>query len=243
MTNEEKILARLDELTEEVREAKQAIRPYVELKQEMEPLINDMVISAIGKLSGLDRRFELEDVGDMIGQLLISSKNMTEALKSLNKIIEFKNDFEPYSKDLFKELTEQLQKSLHGFDPGSLQELIHQFVVNMGNMAEGLKMLGSLMDMKKDASTLSKQAFNDSIERLELLKKRGTFEALEQVLSMTERVGNRMQQVDLEKSEPIRGIWGMMSAMKRPEVQEGLGILVELSTVMTALKQESVPRI
>ena len=43
MTNEEKILARLDELTEEVRQAKEAIRPYVELKQEMEPLINSVV--------------------------------------------------------------------------------------------------------------------------------------------------------------------------------------------------------
>ena len=62
MTNEEKILARLDELTLEIREAKQAIRPYVELKQELEPLVNDMVISTIGKLSGLDRRFDLEDI-------------------------------------------------------------------------------------------------------------------------------------------------------------------------------------
>ncbi len=242
MTNEEKILARLDELTAEIREAKLAIRPYVELKQEMEPLVNDMVISAIGKLSDLDRRFDLEDIGDMIGQLLISSKSMTEALKYLNKLMEFKKDFEPYSKDLFKELTEQLQKSLHGFEPGDLQELVRQFVVNMGNIAEGLKMLGSLMDMKKDAATLSKLAFNDLIERLELLKKRGTFETFEHVLAMTERVGNRMQQVDFEKIEPIRGVWGMISAIKRPEVQEGLGILIELSTVMTALKQQPVLR-
>jgi uncharacterized protein YjgD (DUF1641 family) len=242
MTNEEKILARLDELTAEMREAKQAIRPYVELKQDIEPLLNDMVISAIGKLSGLDRRFELEDIGDMMGQLLISSKNMTEALKSLDKIMEFKKDFEPYSKDLFKELTEQLQTTLHGFQPENLQELLRQFVVNMGNMADGLKILGSLMDMKKDASALSKLAFNDSIERLETLKQRGTFEALEQVLGMTERVGSKMQQVDFENVQPIRGIWGMMTALKRPEVQEGLGILVELSTVMTALKPESVPR-
>ena len=51
-----------------------------------------------------------------------------------------------------------------------------------------------------------------------------------------------MQQVDFEKIEPIRGIWGMMSAMKRPEVQEGLGILVELSTVITALKKQPVLR-
>lgn len=242
MTNEEKILERLDELTAEIREAKQAVRPYVELKQDLEPLINEMVIGAIGKLSGLDRRFNLEDVGDMIGQLLISSKNMTEALKSLNNIMEFKKDFEPYSKELFKELTEQLQNTLHGFEPDNLQELLRQFIVNMGNLADGIKMLGSLMDMKKDATSLSKLAFNESIEQLEHLKQRGTFEALEQVLGMTERVGSKMQQVDFEKIEPIRGVWGMMSAMKRPEVQEGLGILVELSTVMTALKQAPVPR-
>lgn len=242
MTNEEKILTKLDELTAEIQEAKQAVRPYVELKQDLEPLINDMVISAIGKLSGLDRRFDLEDIGDMLGQLLISSKNVTEALKTLNKFMEFKKEFEPYSKDVFKELTEQLQTSLHGFEPGNLQELIRQFIVNMGNMAEGLKMLGSLMEMKKDASALSKLAFNDSIERLEQLKQRGTFEAFEHLLGMTEKVGTKMQQVNFEKIEPIRGIWGMISAMKRPEVQEGLGILVELSTVMTALKQEPVPR-
>jgi hypothetical protein len=176
----------------------------------------------------------------MVGQLLISSKNMTEALKYLNKLMEFKKDFEPYSKEVFKELSQKLETSLYGFEPEHLQELIRQFIVNMGNMAEGLKMLGSLMDMKKDANTLSRLAFNESIERLESLKKRGTFEAFEQVLGVTERVGSKLQQVDFDKTEPIRGLWGMMSAMKRPEVQEGLGILVELSTVMTALKHEPV---
>ncbi len=238
MTNEEKILARLDELTLEVREAKQAIRPYVELKQELEPLINDMVISAIGKMSGLDRRVDLEDVGEMVGQTLTSSKNISESLKSLNKFMEFKKDFEPYSKDMFKELVEQLQGTLQGFEPENLQELLKQFIVNMGNMADGLKMLGSIMEMKKDADGLSKLAFNDAVERLECLKERGVFEAFEQVLGITERVGARMQQVDFKTVEPIRGIFGMMAAMKRPEVQEGLGVLIELSTVMTALKTD-----
>ncbi|RUM39830.1 MAG: hypothetical protein DSY80_11385 [Desulfocapsa sp.] len=236
MTNEEKILARLDELTLEVREAKEAIRPYVELKKEMEPLVNDMVISTISKMSGLDRRFDMEDVGEMVGQTLIASKNISEALNSLNKFIEFKKDFEPYSKDMFKGLVEQLQTTLHGFEPENLQELLKQFIANMGNMADGLKMLGSLMDMKKDADGLTKLAFNDIVERLECLKQRGVFDAFEQVLGITERVGSKIQGVDFENIEPVRGIFGMMSAMKRPEVQEGLGILIELSTVMTALK-------
>jgi hypothetical protein len=239
MTNEEKILARLDELTLEVREAKEAIRPYVELKKEMEPLINDMVISTIGKMSGLDRRFELEDVGEMVGQTLIASKNISEAMNTLNKFMEFKKDFEPLSKDIFKELVEQLQGTLQGFEPENLQELLKQFIANMGNMADGLKMLGSIMEMKKDADGLSKLAFNDAVERLECLKQRGVFEALERVVGMTERIGTRVTEIDFNKIEPVRGVFGMLGAMKRPEVQEGLGILMELATVVTAVKSDS----
>ncbi len=238
MTNEEKILAKLVELTDEVREAKKNIRPYVELKNELEPLVNDMVISAINKLSGLDRRFNLEDIGDMIGQLLVSSKNITEALQTLNSVMEFKKDFEPYSREMFQELASQLESTLHGFNPQDLQELLKQLIVNMGSLAEGLKMVGSVMEMKKDAGALSKLAFNDAVERLENLKQRGVLDALEQVLFATEQVGIRMQQVDFQQAQPIRGFFGMLSALKRPEVQEGLGVLVELSTVATALKEK-----
>jgi uncharacterized protein YjgD (DUF1641 family) len=238
MTNEEKILARLDELTEEVREAKRAIRPYVELKKDMEPLVQSMVIEAIAKLNGLDKRVEIEDVGDMIGQTLASSRNISEALKTLDKVMEFKKDFEPYSKDLFRELVNQLQTTLQGFEGEDLRELLRQLVVNMGNLAEGMKMLGSLMDMKRDAGTLSSLAFNELIERLECLKQRGVFDAFEQMITITERVGTRMQELDLSTTQPVRGVFGMMSALKRPEVQEGLGVLMELSTVMAALKEE-----
>ena len=238
MTNEEKILARLDELTEEVREAKQAIRPYVELKQDLEPLINSMVIETISRLNGLDKHVELEDVGDMVGQTLSSSKNLTEAMKTLDKVMEFKKDFQPYSKDLFKELVNQLQTTLQGFEGENLQELLKQFIVNMGNLAEGMKMLGSLMEMKSDAGSLSGLAFNELVERLECLKQRGVFDAFEQMIGVTERVGLKMKEIDFSTTEPVKGIFGMMAALKRPEVQEGLGVLIELSTVMPALKQE-----
>jgi uncharacterized protein YjgD (DUF1641 family) len=46
-----------------------------------------------------------------------------------------------------------------------------------------------------------------------------------------------MKALDLADAKPITGIWGMMSALKRKEVQEGLGVLIELSTVAAALKQ------
>ena len=236
MTNEEKILARLDELTEEVREAKRAVRPYVELKQELEPLVHSMVHEATARLSGLDKNVDLEDVGDMVGQSLASSKNITDALKTLNSIMDLKRDVQPYTKDIFQEATLHLQTALQGFEGENLQELIKQFIVNMGNIAEVMKMLSSMMEMKRDVELLSGPMINDVVERLEGFKQRGLFDDFQRMLDIGEQVSVKMKEVDLTKAKPITGIFGMMSALKRPEVQEGLGVLIELSTVASALK-------
>ena len=241
MTNEEKILARLDELTEEVREAKRAVRPYVELKQELEPLIHSMVHEVTARLSGLDKNVDLEDVGDMVGQSLASSGNITEALKTLNSIMEFKRDFEPHGKDMFHELALRLQNAFQGFEGENLQELLRQFIVNMENLAEMMKMLSSMMDMKRDVAQLSGPIVNDMIERLDSLKKRGLFNDFERMMAIGERVSTKMKAVDLDKAKPITGIFCMLSALKRKEVQEGLGVLIELSTVAAALKDPAAP--
>lgn len=238
MTNDKNILARLDELTAEVRQTREAVQACVQFQENLEPLLHDRVGKMVNALDSLERRFEPEDVHDMVGQLLASSKNMVNVLKMLDRTIEFKEDFEPYSKAMFKELTEKLQTSLQGFEAENLQELIHQFIVNMGNIAEGLKMLGSFMEMKKDAGALSKQAFDEAVARLEDLQQRGVFTSLEHVVRVAERVGTRLQSVDFDKARPIRGVFGLISAMRRSEVQEGMGVLLELATVMTALKQE-----
>ncbi len=237
MTNEEKILARLEELTEEVREAKRAVRPYVELKQELEPLIRDMVLSSISGLGGMDRRFSVEALGEMLGQLLVSANSLTEGLRMLGRLMEFKKDFEPFSKEIFQETVAFLQEATKGFEPEALRNLLKEFVLNIGNQADALRMLGALMDFKRDAASLSKLAFDDVVVRLECLQQKGVFSAFEQVLEVTERMGARLQTVDLAGAQPVRGVFGMMSALRRPEGQEGLGGLVELATVMTALKQ------
>jgi uncharacterized protein YjgD (DUF1641 family) len=237
MTNEEKILARLDELTEEVREAKRAVRPYVELKQELEPLLHSMVHEATARLSGLDKNVDLEDVGDMVGQSLASSGNITEALKTLNRIMEFKRDFEPHGKDMLHELALRLHTAFQGFEGENLQELLRQFIVNMGNLAEMMKMLSSFMDMKRDVAELSGPIVDDMIERLESLKQRGLFDDLEQLMEIGERVCTRVKAINFEEVKPVTGIFGLLSALKRPEVQEGMGILMELAAVMSVLKQ------
>jgi uncharacterized protein YjgD (DUF1641 family) len=236
MTNEEKILARLDELTEEVREAKRAVRPYMELKQELEPLVHSMIHEVTARLSGLDKNVDLEEVGDMVGQSLASSNNITDALKTLNSIMEFKRDVKPYAKDIFHETTLRLQTALQGFEGENLQELLRQFIINMGNLAETMKLLSSFMDMRRDVAELSGPIIDDVIERLEGFKQRGLFDDLQHMLDIGEQVSIKMKQIDLAEAKPITGVFSMLSALKRQEVQEGLGVLIELSTVASALK-------
>jgi len=243
MTNEEKILARLDELHQEVKEAKQAIRPYVELKRDLEPLVASMVLEAITKLDGLDRRVELQDVGDMLGQLLASSATITEALQGLERFMEFKRDIGPYTKPMFSALVSQLQVVLQGFEGEDLKELLRQLIINMANLADALRLLGGIMEFRQETAPLASMAFNDLVQRLECLKERGVFAALEQVLVAMEKIGSRLEKTDLSGAAPVRGALGMMAALRRPEVQEGLGVLVELSTVMAALKEEAPSRL
>ena len=57
------------------------------------------------------------------------------------------------------------------------------------------------------------------------------------MMEIGERVSARVKAINLDEVKPVTGIFGMLSALKRPEVQEGLGILLELAAVMSVLKQ------
>jgi uncharacterized protein YjgD (DUF1641 family) len=92
------------------------------------------------------------------------------------------------------------------------------------------------MDMRRDVAELSGPIIDDVIERLEGFKQRGLFDDLQHMLDIGEQVSIKMKQVDLAEAKPITGIFSMLSALKRQEVQEGLGVLIELSTVASALK-------
>jgi uncharacterized protein YjgD (DUF1641 family)/tetrahydromethanopterin S-methyltransferase subunit G len=274
MTNEEKILAKLDELVEEMHELRRARRPLDDLKKDLEPIAGEFFQETVDKLGGLDRQFCLEDLGELLGQTLSSSKNLVNGLKTLNRVIEFQNDFAPISKELFQDVVDSLDGVSANFRMEDMQEMLKQTFVNMKNISETLHMLNSLMEFKTDAEPLIKVAFNEGVDRLESLKRKGVFAALDSFSrafeSVTEKyspedlenmaanmVGMldilhvvsqpKMQQMlsgmvsalaekDLSQARPIKGAFGMLGALKRPEVQEGLGVLIELSTVMGAMK-------
>ena len=235
MTNEEKILARLDELSAEIQSVKEAVRNGDQSACRtlvMEPLEN-----ASKKMIGMNEDAKRQNMEELARMFLISSEHLATALGSLNKMMEFKEDFEPISKNIFQETVKVLDKTGAGFHLENLQEFMEQGMLNMSNIAESLKMLGSAMEFKRDAGKLTKMAFDDLVERLEALKNKGVFDALSEVFGVVERMGERLSEIDFNNVEPVRGVFGMLKALKRQDVQEGLGIMIELSSLASAVKK------
>ena len=236
MTNEEKILEKLNELTEEIKTVKNAVRPYIEFKKEVGPIAKELFAESVSKLDGIDRHFTLEEIGDMLGQVLVSSSNITSGLKTFDQMMELKKDLLPLGQPMLEEAIGALDNATKGFNKSDFQELIKQAALNVGNMAEAIKLVSALVEFKNDVSVISKDALDDLIQKMEVLKQKGFFDSMNELVKIMENVGQSLLKKDLGKAKPIKGVFGLMSALKREDVQNGLGVMVEILSSLSSLK-------
>jgi uncharacterized protein YjgD (DUF1641 family) len=93
----------------------------------------------------------------------------------------------------------------------------------------------SLEIIKKTAETYTAedmaQIGDGLVKLLGIVKKLTTPEALE----LLDRAAEVPSRVDLSRAKPA-GAWGMLWAMGNPEVKDGLGVLLELTKGLSALK-------
>ncbi|OGG93920.1 MAG: hypothetical protein A2527_09970, partial [Candidatus Lambdaproteobacteria bacterium RIFOXYD2_FULL_50_16] len=219
MNNEELILQRLEELTEAVREAKAAVRPMTDLKNDLEPVVRQIFNETIDKLSRMTAHTDPAEIGELLGTTLSSAGNLAEGLRTLNGLIELKKDLEPISKGMFQEAVSALDMVSHGFSIDDLTHLLHQTVLSLGNLAEGLKTINAIMELKETITGLSQPAFADLIDKLEDLKSRGVLDGIAKLAQMGEKMAVAASHLDLSKAKPVTGMFGMLGALKDPKVQ------------------------
>ncbi|MDX2470944.1 MAG: DUF1641 domain-containing protein [SAR324 cluster bacterium] len=237
MTKEDQILAKLEALTVEVAEAKKAIRPYQDFKETMEPIINAAVLDCITKLDSVGGRINSEDLSELATESLASAGNLTEGLRMLNGAMEFKKTAAPIVDQAFQDVVAGLDTVKHRFDMGEVQELVHQSLLNIGNFTELLKVLGAAMDLKDTAADFPRVMIDDLTEKLEDFRVKGGFDGIANLTTILEKMAIGMGQVDLSKAKPISGLFGMLGALKRPDVQQGLGVAIELAGALAAVKK------
>ena len=241
MNNEELILARLDELTQEVRDAKRAVAPFIDLKSTMEPIVRAAVSETINKLDELGSNVSTEALGDLVTATLVSSESLSESLQFLNGAMDLKHTMEPVMRQAMDEAIHTLDSVSHRFSLDDVGQLLRETMLNMGNLAEGLKTLSAAMEFKENMSDISKVMMSDVVERLDDFNQKGGFDGIGKLMEMVQGLAVGMSSVDLQEIKPIKRVFGILGALKRPDVQHGLAVALEMAAALGHLNNGTKP--
>jgi uncharacterized protein YjgD (DUF1641 family) len=215
MNHEEIILNRLDRLEQEIAPVADSARSISELREELTPRVNEAVKALIVELADIEADFQLEDLLFFIKKAMRNVRNLTYSLDQLKNVIDFALIAEPLLKSTVPQIIFYMD------------DLERKGVFNL--------LSASLEIIKKTAETYTaedmEQIGDGLVRLLGIVKKLTTPEALE----LLDRAAEVPSRVDLSHAKPA-GAWGMLWAMGNPDVKDGLGVLLELTKGLSALK-------
>ena len=215
MNQEDTIQKRLERLEQQIAPVADSARSISELREELAPRVNEAVKALIVELADIEADFQLEDLLFLIKKVLRNVRNLTYSIDQLKNIIDFVLIAEPL-----------------------LKSTVPQMIYYMDDLEQRgvFTLLSSSMEMiKKTAETYTAedmaQIGDGLVKLLGIFKKLTTPESL----ALLDKAAEVPSCVDLSRAKPA-GAWGLLWAMGNPEVKNGLGILLELTKGLSALK-------
>jgi uncharacterized protein YjgD (DUF1641 family) len=215
MTNEELILQRLDRLESRIEPLADFARAAGELREELAPRVNEGVQALIAELADVEADFRMEDLVFLIKKMMRNTRNLNFVLDQTKNLIDFALTAEPLLKST-------VPQAIVFFD-----ELERRGVFRL--LAAGLEVL------KKIGTTYTEEdigQIGDGLVRLIGILKKLTAPA---ALDLLDRAADVPLRVDVGRVRPV-GMFGLLGAMGDREVQQGLGVLMELTRGLAALK-------
>jgi uncharacterized protein YjgD (DUF1641 family) len=215
MNQEDIIQNRLERIEQQIAPVADSARSIKELREELAPRVNEAVKALIIELADIEADFQLEDLLFLIKKVLRNVRNLTYSIDQLKNIIDFVLIAEPL-----------------------LKSTVPQMIFYMDDLEQKgvFTLLRSSMEIIKQAAETytaedMAQIGDGLVKLLGIFKKLTTPEALE----LLDRAAEIPSCVDLSRAKPA-GAWGLLWAMGNPDVKNGLGILLELTKGLSALK-------
>uniref|UniRef100_A0A7C4RMV2 DUF1641 domain-containing protein n=1 Tax=Desulfatirhabdium butyrativorans TaxID=340467 RepID=A0A7C4RMV2_9BACT len=215
MTNDELIVKRLENLERQVAPLAAFAQAAGELREEIAPRINEAVQALIVELADIESDFQIEDLLYLLKKLMRNIGTLNYVLDQTQNLVDFAQTAEP----LLKNSVPQVIAFLDGLEQGGVFRLL-------SIATEVLRKIGSTV------SPEDMHQIGDGIVRLVGVLKRLTAPA---AIDLLERAADVPARVDLSSARPV-GLWGMVGAMGDPDVQKGLGVLMEFTKGLGALK-------
>jgi uncharacterized protein YjgD (DUF1641 family) len=217
MTTEQMILDRLDRLENQIAPLTASAKALGELREELAPRVNEAVQALIVELADVEADFQLEDLLFLIKKVMRNVRNLDFALDQMKNLIDLALTAEP----LLKSSVPQVITFLDDLEQRGVLRLL-------GTGMEVLKKVGG------SYSAEDLQQVAEGVVRLAgILKKLAAPGALD----LLERAADLPARVDVSAARAV-GPWGMLRGMGDPKVQQGLGVLLELTKGLAVLRPQ-----
>jgi len=215
MTNEELILERLDRIEAQLAPISQTASGIKDLREDLIPLSGQAFRLLIEELEDVESSFQLEDLLKLFKRALRSVKPIIFSLEQLENIVDFVLTIEP----LLKSAVPQVINYLDDLEQKGV-----------------LRIITATLDVRaKIASAYTAEDIDQigdgAVALLGLAKKLSDPDAVK----FLEKIADLPSKVDLAGAKPV-GPFGMLGALSGKEARQGLGVLMELTKAMGALK-------
>ena len=217
MTTEQMILDRLDRLESQIAPLTASAKALGELREELAPRVNEAVQALIVELADVEADFQLEDLLFLLKKMMRNIRNLSFALDQMKNLIDFALTAEP----LLKSSVPQVISYLDDLEQRGVLRLL-------GTGMEVLKKVGA----SYSAEELQQTA--DGVVRLAGILKKLTVPA---ALDLIDSAADLPTRVNVSGAQAV-GPWGMLRGMGDPQVQQGLGVLLEFTKGLAALRTQ-----
>jgi uncharacterized protein YjgD (DUF1641 family) len=217
---EKLILDRLESIETQIAPLAQNAKEVKELKDDLMPLSNQAIQLIINEMEEVESAFQLEDLMVLIKRMLRSVKNITYVLGQLENIIDLVNTMEP----LLKSAVPQMINYLDDMERKGIFRIIQ-----------------ATLDLRaKFAQAFSPEQIDHIGDSLISLLKLTEKLADPRAIAFLEKIAEVPASVDLTTSKKVGPI-GLLRACSTTEVQQGLGVLMELTKGIGRIKSDNQP--
>ncbi len=216
MTQENELMERMDRLEARIAPLTDSAQAVKELREELAPRVNEAVHALIVALADVEPDFQMEDLVHLVKNAMRNVKNLNFTLDQLKNLIDFLVIAEP----VFKTTVPQI---IYYFD-----ELEQKGVFRILNL--GLEVL------KKIGASYSPEQLQQIGEGL--VRMAGSLHQLmaPRSLDLLDKAAGLPGRVDLSGAKSV-GLWGLVGALSDDKVKEGVGVALELTRGLSALKE------
>lgn len=169
------------------------------------------------QLQAIDRKLDL------------ISEELAVVRRQRDELNELKQDLTIIAKDVFSSAIVELEDIAPFVQTGDFLHLIKKILQNTRNITMVMTKFESALDFFEDAKPISKELFNDTLEKLDELDQKGYFQFIKELMNVADRVVEHFSEEDVKMlGDNIITILETIKSLTQPDMLTALNNAVSI---------------